>query len=695
MRYLKNNFTIHLIILLAITLFTFLPCLTADFINWDDTAYVTTNPWIKQFSWEAIKKIFTTSFVGVYTPLTMLTYMIEYHFFHLNPSLFHATNLFIHLLNCSLLYWIIFTISKKSFLSFFVVLFFGIHPLRVESVAWITERKDMLCTFFYFFAIVSYLSYIKNDYRLRFYFLSLMLFICSLLSKPMAVSLPFILMLFDYLMTRRYEKRVLLEKLPFLLFSIIFMIIALYSAHAAAKRSFFYTFPDSIFIGFFNILFYLIKTVFPVNLSAFYAYPFKIDGRPPFIFLASPFIVGVFLGSILFLCRHKRYVVFGISFFLITIFPVLQFIPAGHAMAADRFTYIPLTGIFFALVKGIHEFYEGHKTTVRVMPYIFPLVCISTVVMLLLLTWQRCLVWQNSVTLWNDVLKKDPYNIIAYTNLGSHYLFAGDYHTAISLYQKALALNPRYAQAHNNVCSAYLRMQKLDKALQACTQALSLKPDYEDAMINLGKIYHAMGRYSDAIMLFQHIHHINPQNADAYNELCYTYLTLKNFEKALPACQKSLSLNPFNTDTYINLATIHMHERQYKEAIDNYRKAQKINPRSSESSIINLCKAYRATKEYNEALNACRNALTMLPDSVELYNELGSVYLATGDYLKAINMYKNAITIDPSFGAAYNNLAVVYYSLKNYTLAREYITKAMERGYTVHPDFIKLVKQGK
>jgi len=688
----NQRIILSLCLLLLITSFSLLPCIENDFTNWDDDLHVTANTSIKSLSLNNIKTIFTSSFVGCYAPLAVLSYVGEYYFFQLNPFIYHSTNLILHLCNCILTFWMIYLITQKSLVAFFVALLFSIHPLHVESVAWVSERKDVLYAFFYLSSIVSYLYYLKNQYKSGLYCLSLILCVLSLLSKPMAVSLPFVLVLIDYLFSRRFDRRSILEKLPFLFVVILCMVIALYSAYTVMQKSFFHTFPENIFIGTYNILFYLTKMVLPINLSAFYAYPDKISGRLPLLFLTSPFIVALLLGSVMWFMRRKRYVMFGVLFFLVTIFPVLQFIPAGYAMAADRYTYIPLTGIFFLIVSGIYELYQEKSGYAKRITILLSVVCLGIVALFTFLTWQRCLVWHNSITLWNDVLKKDPHNIIAYNNLGSHYLFAGEYQSAISYYKKAIAINPHYAQAHNNVCSAYLSMHKLDDAFVACRNAIVLKPHYEDALINMGKIYHAVGRYDDAIKMYRYTHGINPHNAESYNELCSTYLVTGNYKEASHACQKALSLKPHIPEAYINLGTINVFLGKHEEAILLYKKAIGINPNYG-LPYANLCRVYKILGRQAEALDACNTAVTLLPHSAESFNDLGNVYLSMGDYTKALDIYNRAITVDPSFGASYNNLAVLYYYYtKQYGLAAQYSSRAIELGHKVHPEFLELLK---
>ena len=213
---MKNHkIILSLCLILAIPAISFFPSLKNDFLNWDDPQYVTENKMITELSWRNIETIFDSIYMGHYHPLTLLSYALEYRFFKLNPFAYHLTNLILHLINGLLVFWLIWMLKGGVLTSLVVSLLFGIHPLHVESVAWISERKDLLCSFFFLGSLVVYLTYLKTRRR-RFYFLSLFLFLLSLLSKSMAVTLPLVLVLCDYLLDRKFDRKCLIEKIPFL-----------------------------------------------------------------------------------------------------------------------------------------------------------------------------------------------------------------------------------------------------------------------------------------------------------------------------------------------------------------------------------------------------------------------------------------------------------------------------------------------
>ena len=260
-------------IIAGITFFAFSPSLRNGFTNWDDEGYVVDNPDIKGCTLHNVVKVFSSTYVGNYQPLTMLSYMAEYRFFKLNPLVYHCTNLLLHILNCLLVFALIYGLSGKQLTSLLVALLFAVHPLRVESVAWIAERKDVLSALFYFLSLLSYLRYVKKTGR-KFYGFCLLSLALSLLSKPVAVSQPFILVLIDYLINRKVDKRNLVEKTPFFAVAVVFAGITLltqksqgtvleYSSLSTITR---------VCAPFYGMVFYVVKSIIPIHLSALYPF---------------------------------------------------------------------------------------------------------------------------------------------------------------------------------------------------------------------------------------------------------------------------------------------------------------------------------------------------------------------------------------------------------------------------------------
>jgi len=340
-----------LIAILFITYLSFSPSIKAGFINWDDNEYVTENPDIRSLSFDNIKKISSSFYVGCYLPITMLSYSIEYHYYKLDPHIYHSVNLILHLINCLLVYWLFILLCRNKFIAFAVALLFGIHPLHVESVAWISERKDLLYSLFFILSLIFYIYYRESEKRdrkiLKYYFLSIISFLLSLFSKPMAVSLPIILLLIDYLFHTPIKAKIFTEKISFFLLSLIFGIVAILGQQTAGATSSKSTFAlaDNILIACHGIILYLYKLIIPINLSAIYPYPKSVMSSC----ILSPFILLIIFGGVIYSLKYTRKILFGFLFFLITILPVLKLVPIGYAMIADRYTYIPYLGIFYII----------------------------------------------------------------------------------------------------------------------------------------------------------------------------------------------------------------------------------------------------------------------------------------------------------------------------------------------------------
>ncbi len=354
----KNQILVFAILILAISFASFLPSLNNGFIGGDDFNYVVRNPLIRDLSWPGIKNIFTSIHLGLYKPLTMLTFALEYHFFKLNPRIYHLTNVILHLLNSLLVFWLILLLSRKAWVSFIVALLFGIHPLHVESVAWVSERKDVLYSLFFLSGIIAYIYSLRNKRRV-YHYLTLFLFILTLLVKPMGLTFPFILLLCDYILYIKLDKDNLKRKAVFFVTSGIFLVFTLVFASEYSSRQPSFVFFDSIFIANYALLFYLSKIMLPVKLSALYPYPQKNGNLLPLIFLISPLIVLILTRAVILSKRYTRKIIFGSLFFLICVFPVLQLVPTGNAIVADRYAYLSSIGIFYLIAEFIVWLYQN------------------------------------------------------------------------------------------------------------------------------------------------------------------------------------------------------------------------------------------------------------------------------------------------------------------------------------------------
>jgi tetratricopeptide (TPR) repeat protein len=581
-------------ILVAAILIAYAPLRKAQFVNYDDDKMVYQNPKITSLSPAAIKTIFTEDHVGLYHPLVLLSYAIEYRFFQLDPAPYHMTNLVLHLLNTGLVFWIILIVSHQPLVAFVTALFFGIHPLHVESVAWVTERKDTLYAFFFLASLVAYLLY-KRKPSPAAYGVSLVLFICSLLSKPMAVTLPFILIACDYLIENKITKKDITEKIPFFAVAVLFGLLTVlihYGSKDVSPRPPFALW-QKFFISSYGFIFYIGKMFLPVKLSCIYQYPDNIYTRLPAIFAAAPFIVTALTAAVVFSVRYTKKIIFGFLFYAVTVAPVLQFLPAGgEAVPADRYTYIPLIGLFYIAAEGCGWAWKRNRQ-LRVLVII---ALTALTVILGHLTFTRCLVWQDSITLWTDVLGSRPRTGVAYSNRGSEYFLRGDHVRAVADFTEALRLNPGYAEVYNNRGVLYSTRGDNDKAIADFTRAILLKPAYAASYDNRGLAYHRKGLLHEALRDFTKAIELHPRLASAYNHRGIVYNDQGLFDKAIEDYNTALALQPAFADACHNRGVAYFMKRDFDRAWQDVREVRRLGDRPN-PRFIELLKQQSGREE--------------------------------------------------------------------------------------------------
>jgi tetratricopeptide (TPR) repeat protein len=454
--------------------------------------------------------------------------------------------------------------------SLVVSLLFGIHPLHVESVAWISERKDLLCTFFFLGSLIIYLAYLKTRGK-RFYFLSLFLFLLSLLSKSMAVTLPLVLFLCDTLLDRKFDRKSLIEKIPFLAIAFIFGIMAILAQGSpeimSQKPS--SPFPKNIFImsevltTYFSklllmseiLISYFPKLILPIKLSCVYPFVKGIAGFWSYVYLTT--VLGFLIAGIL-LGRYNKKIIFGTLFFFITILPTL---PAK--IIADRYVYIPSIGIFFIAAEGLDWLFRSKREHIKIVKPILAILFIGILGTFSFLTWERCQVWKDSMSLWENVLKNYPNVPVAYNNRGEVYLRRGDYDRAISDYNQALTINPGYETAYylyENRGSAYLMKGDYERAIADYDQALRIRPNYALAYHNRGTAYLYKGDPEEAIADFNKALEINPEYAETYFNKALACEKIGHPKEAIEAYRGFIENVLPQYVTYINYAKKRVHE---------------------------------------------------------------------------------------------------------------------------------------
>jgi tetratricopeptide (TPR) repeat protein len=553
----RNN----LFAVLIITIVTFIAyrgALQNDFVNLDDDRYVTENP--KLFLQPAgdMFKIPEGYHMGNYHPLTMLGYKMIYTKVKLDPYVYHLVNVVLHILNSLLVFYFIFLLTSVFEIAFASALLFGVHTMHVESVAWVSELKDLLYAFFFFAALIVYVRYAKDRSRKGLYAIALVLFLLSLLSKAMAASLSVVLIAIDYYIENKLTKSVLLEKIPFFILSLIFGIIAVkaqQSMDAVGDLTIFKPY-ERVALASYGFITYLWKLILPMNLSAYYAYPLKQNGAlPPAYYLYVLLALSVVTAAIYSL-RNNKFVFFGIAFFSITVFLVLQLLPVGGAVMADRYSYIPSLGIFFILAHLLYALYRKSG-----MQYVATVLLLMATIGYSYATVQRCKIWKDGMTMWTDVIEKSQTIALAYNNRGVLFNTEGKqlleeaksnaakkqeainaFNRAISDFNNALRLNSKDTQAWSNKGLAYWRMGINDSAIIHLNNAVTIDPKYAIGWSNLGSVYFSINRIDEAIDAYEKAVTYNPSFSDGWYNIGILNYNLGRKDKACESLNKAASL---------------------------------------------------------------------------------------------------------------------------------------------------------
>lgn len=535
------------ILLFIIVLITFSPVLFNGFTNWDDDIYITQNPKIRELSLKNIVHIFTSTHYGGYEPLTEFVFAIDYHFFKLNPFFYHLNNLILHTLNVFLVFFLVYLLTDGNFwLSLLTAAIWGIHPLRVESVAWAAERKDLLFSFFFLLSLICYIYYIK-DKKIKFYLLSLSFYFISLLPKAQGLFLPFILILFDYYFNEKINARNILLKVPYFLVLIVFFFMLFFGEMKYNRMTDLFDFKmliKNIFYANFALVFYLVKFVFPVKLTACYPLPEKSsDIIFKIIYYISPIIVVIcFVFLIFYIIKKDKIKVLVILFYFINLLLVLQIKRTSTAIVADRYGYIPHIAISFFCGVYYFKYYSLIQNKFKIIPISLLLLFLSAFGFL---SFNRAMVWKDSYTLWSNAVKEYPETALAHNNLAAAIVEKnGDSKEAIAHYEKSIELDPTNYVAYSNLGAIYNNIRMTDKAIETFIRGLAIKSDFAPFYLNLALTYHNRGEIDKALANYKKCIELDKKSVLAYSYLIEILLSKGLKEEADFYIKEAVTNNP-------------------------------------------------------------------------------------------------------------------------------------------------------
>lgn len=578
----------HVFICLGLTLIVLLPFYQTwqfDFVHYDDRHYIMGNANIQTgFNRNSIEWAFTTLCAFNWHPLTWLSLMLDYQLYGPSAGGYHATNVLMHLANTLLLFLIFGKMTGELWKSGFVAALFSIHPLHVESVAWIMERKDVLSTLFWLLTIGLYASYARHLSPGRYGWVCVT-FLLGLMSKPMLVTLPFVLLLLDYWPLRRFRagdpvgnRRLIIEKIPLLAISGAVSAITMYAQGQSGAVQSFAAFPfsDRLVNALVSYGAYVAKMLWPVNLAFFYPYPHSFSLWA--VLLSVGFLVATSLLSIRFIHRAP-YLAVGWLWYLITMFPVSGLIQVGVQAMADRYTYIPLMGLFIVVAWGIPDLLERR-------PYKKAIMAVSAAICLMALavqTYHQTGVWQNSRTLFEHAIAVTQGNDVAQNNLGRYFMDQRKFQEAAGHFQEAVRMRPGNVQYLNNLGIALFRQNRYQDAVACYRMAMAMDPRFADSYYNAADAYFYSGKESDALENYKKALFLKPGNAVAENNMATLLIRQGKINEALHLLEAAIVHRPSYAEAHNNLGVILARTGRIDEAVVHIRRALQINPGYAEA----------------------------------------------------------------------------------------------------------------
>ena len=613
-----RNQLLWLGLVLLATCVAYLPVLRGGFTNYDDGLYILANPMIRNLDWGHFKELFATIYRNQYDPIATLIMAMEFKVFGASPMALKTVSLLLHLANTLLVFQIIRHLFNRFDYAIITAVLFALNTQQVESVAWLAaSTKIGAYSLFFLSSLLAYIRYLKEK-KLSWLGLSVFFFLLSCLCKEQAIALPATLLAIDYVYGRRLLDRVvILEKAPFFIVSLIFAFVTLSLAGKMQNPEMldYYSAGERFIFACFSVVSYVFKLVLPVKLSAFYTYPLK-TAIPAYYYLTPIFGVLV-LGALWFFWKKKqRLIVFGIVFFSANIFlPLMsQVLSVRDVMMADRYVYLPAIGFFLLVAYAVVELLKTKpRLRVAIWSGLF-----AYCLLLAVLTWQRTLIWENSITLFTDVIdkaqvqsgEKTSFLGLAYNNRGVARKQAGDRQGALADFTEALGLNPRDTRPWVNRANLHFDAGELDAALRDYNKSLELDPKNAEAYGSRGAAYGAQNRFDLALSDLNRAIELDPMLVDALGNRTLLYANTKRFSEELADIDRYLRLKPDDAEMMNMRALALIELNRLPEAESEFGRAIQISP-STGVFYLNRSHLYQSTGRKTQALDDAQRAQSL------------------------------------------------------------------------------------
>ena len=740
-----------------LTFIVYLTSLRNEFLLWDDDVYVTDNTFIRSFDGVFWKRAFLDLSASNWHPLAWFSHALDYAIWGLNPLGHHLTNSILHAANTFLVVfvlWGLFTaarekaqgtqrsefLGKRTMLIATGVasLLFGLHPIHVESVAWIAERKDVLCALFFLSSIIVYTHYVRTTGNEgiqqrssmilfnRHCLLSLGLFFLALLSKPMAVTLPVALLLLDWYPFERIHscdtfRTAFLEKIPFIVLSCISSVLTIIAQRSggAIKTMEFAPLSTRLLVAAKSLVAYIGKMIVPMDLIPYYPYPKNVSLFN--VEYASAIVLVIAITIACFMAAKRRKVwLMAWGYYLVTLLPVLGIVQVGNQAMADRYSYLPslgpfvLIGLFTAEVsRNVRTLFVGRRT----ITLFGRITALIAVIALIHLTVQQISIWRNSIVFWNYIIEdKSKTTPFAYNNRGTSYEKLGqtdkaleDYDRAIALdpsfdkaynnravifdkkgdtdkalvdYNKAIELNPSFDKAYrvfNNRALLFEKRGLPDKALADYGRAIALKPSFDEAYYNRAVLFEKLGQPDKALADYDKAIALRPSFDTAHYKRALLFEKLGQQDKALEDYDKIIVMNPSFDRAYYNRALLFERKGQIDKAIADYDQTIAVNP-SFGKAYLGRGILFSKAGSFDKAIEYIDKAIAIDHNNAEAYGTRGLVYAFMNQDNRALEDFNKALELDPGLSVTYFNRGYIYQKAGNQNLARSDFQKACKLG---------------